>query len=176
MTIGRNRNPRCRVPGSTTPTEGMAHVREADPPPGMALAINLFRWSTGERQVICHLTGELTREKVAEIGVGLARDEERLEGTVLWVVQHGDPALHPPPGRVRELVWVLNSYSLPFRRGRWLRVCRLDDGPQGHTVVFTSLRQAASPGDELHCLCGLSVTLTGTDVICASGHPIDAAV
>ena len=31
-------------------------------------------------------------------------------------------------------------------------------------------------GGELLCTCGLLVTVTATDVVCASGHPIDAAV
>lgn len=176
--MSRNRNHKCRVPGRAAPYKGMPHVREADPPDGRLLAINPFSWTTRKRPVICHLTGELTSEEIVELRVGLARDEERLEGAVLWAVQHGDPALYPSPGKVSELVWALNAYSLPFRRGRWLSVWLGDDCPDEHAVVLwdNHRRPVAPPDDVRRCVCGLPVALTGTDVFCASGHPIDAAV
>ena len=176
--MSRNRNHKCRGSGRAAPPAGTAHIREAGLPLGMVLSINPFRWGDGGRQVICHLTCEMTAAKVVEIGVGLAGDAERQTGGALWAVQHGDPALCPTPSRVRELVLLLNAWSLPHRLGRWLRVWPPDGCPDEHAVAFwdSHRRPVASPGDDLRCTCGLPVTVTATDVVCASGHPIDAAV
>ena len=143
------------------------------------LAVNLHRWRSGGRQDSCSLTYELTPDKV-EVVVGyIAQEEEERAGRgVFWAVRHRNPALYPAPSRVTELVAALNAYSLPIRRGRWLRVWSSDDSPPGHVVVWWNSDGSpiASPGGELRCTCGLPVTITATDVLCASGHPIDAAI
>ena len=42
----------------------------------------------------------------------------------------------PPAGWPELASHALNAYSLPIRRGRWLRVWSSDDSPPGHVVVF----------------------------------------
>ena len=166
MCLERNRNPQSVDP------DGAASGAM------LMLAVNLHRWRSGGRQDSCSLTYPLAPDKV-EVVVGyIAQEEERAGRGCFWAVRHRNPALYPAPSRVAELVAALNAYSLPIRRGRWLRVWSSDDSPPGHVVVFWDAdgRPVTSPDGELRCTCGLPVTITATDVLCASGHPIDAAI
>ena len=144
----------------------------------LMLAVNLHRWRSGGRQDSCSLTTELNREKGADVVGYIMQEEERAGTGFFWAVRHRTPALHPAPSMVDWLAWMLNAYSLPLRRGRWLSVWSTDESPPGHVVVFwdSDGQPLQSPDSELRCTCGLPVTITATDVLCASGHPIDAAI
>ena len=126
----------------------------------------------------CSLCDRLTRAGVPEVVDHIARHEDEVGVGRYFGVQQIGLALPPSSCVVSNLVAALNERSVPLRRGRWLRVLATGAPQPSHVVVVWDANgdPVASPGDELHCTCGFPVTITATDVVCASGHPIDAAV
>ena len=147
-------------------------------PRALVLVLNLFRWWSGGLQGTCHLTGDLTSRKISDIGADIERAEKRLGPGVVSVVQTDLAPYYPPPDMRGDLMWMLNANSIPLRQGRWLVVCPPADALPGHVVVFWDSHgdPVAERGDELHCICGRPVTITATDVLCASGQPVWAVV
>ena len=182
MSRKRNENPQRPEPEEPRRKDRLMTINDTDPntylvglppPRALILAFNLFRWWSGGLQGTYHLTGELT----PNVGAAIERAEKRLGPGVLSVVQT-DLAPYPPTDRMGDLMWMLNVNSIPFRQGRWLVVCSTADAPlPGHVVVFWDSHglPVAERGDELRCTCGLPVTITATDVLCASGQSIWAA-
>lgn len=140
----------------------------------VAIFVNPHLWHIGGRLAAALQTCELALASSPDITASLKEEVrqrgERLADLFLVLVPL-------PATRVSEQTQALNAWSLPLRRGRWLSVWPADDCPDEHAVVVWGQDdRPMSLGGELRCICGRPVTVTATDVFCASGHTIDAAV